>query len=138
MPNMTGPEIDEFLAQPLKAQLVILRPSGMPHLVPVWYLWVGGRALVAAVNDSVKVRNIRLNSAVALCVGTAGRLHSFVSIEGTAALNADGVEPIIHQICARYDGPVRGPEYALELLEGFSMTLIEIASDRFITWRDDA
>ena len=33
MPNMTGPEIDELLAQPLTAQLVTLRPSGMPHLV---------------------------------------------------------------------------------------------------------
>ena len=99
---------------------------------------MGGRSLVVAVNDSVKVRNIRRNSAVALCVGTAGRPHSFVTIEGTAALNADGVEPIIHQICTRYDGPVRGPEYAVELLEGFSMTLIEITPDRFITWRDDA
>lgn len=138
MATLTTAEIEEFLSHPRVAQLVTLRASGMPHVAPVWFLWENGRALVMADGDAVKVRNIRRNPAVALCVSTAGRPYSYVTIEGMADVTAEGLADMAHKTCALYDGPERGAEFARELLAGGGMALIAIAVDRIISWKDDA
>ena len=138
MASLTIEEIDAFLSQPLTAQLVTLRASGTPHVAPVWFLWDEGRAFVMADSGAVKVRNIRRNSAVALCVSTPGRPYAFVTIEGAAASDAEGLESMVQRICVNYDGPVRGPEFARELLADERMALITITPGRIISWKDDS
>ena len=138
MARLTDEEIGEFLSRPLTAHLVTLRRSGTPHVAPVWFLWEGDRALVMADSGAVKVRNIRRNPAVALCVSTPGQPYAFVTIEGTAAVDAEGLESMAHRTCTLYDGPERGPEFARELLEGERMTLIAITPGRIVSWKDDS
>ena len=138
MATLTTEEANEFLSQPLTAQLVTLRASGTPHVAPVWFLWDDGRAFVMADSGAIKVRNIRRNPAVALCVSTPGRPYAFVTIEGTAATGADGMESMVHRICVNYDGPERGPEFARELLADERMSLIAITPNRVISWKDDS
>ena len=137
MARLTTEELDEFLSQPHLAHLVTLRASGTAHVAPVWFLWDAGRVYVMADADAVKVRNIRRNPAVAVCVATPGRPYSFVTIEGTADTGAEGMEAMVHRICVNYDGPERGPEFARELLGDERMTLITITPDRIISWKDD-
>ena len=43
---------------------------------------------------------------------------------------------MFERICVRYDGPVRGAEYAKELLAEERMSLIEIQLTRVIGWKD--
>ncbi len=138
MAKLTAEEIDAFLFQPLTAHLVTLRASGTPHVAPVWFLWDEGRALVMADAGAVKVRNISRNPAVALCVSTPDRPYSYVTVEGAAASDSEGLESIVHRICVNYDGPVRGPEFARELLADERMALITITPDRIISWKDDS
>ena len=138
MATLSREEIEEFLSQPVLVQLVTLRASGTPHVAPVWFLWDQGKALVMADAGAVKVRNIRRNPAVALCVSTPGRPYSFVTIEGTAATASDGLDSAVERICVQYDGPVRGPEFAKELLADGRMALITITPDRIISWKDDS
>ncbi len=138
MATLTEAEINEFLSRSLTAHLVTLRRSAVPHVAPVWFLWEGGRALVMADENAVKVRNIRRNPAVALCVSTPDRPYAFVTIEGTAVVNAEGLESMAHSACTKYDGPERGPEFARELLAAGHMTLIAITPDRIISWKDDS
>ena len=138
MASLTTPEIDAFLAQPRIAQLVTLRPSGTPHIAPVWFLWQDGRVLVMADGDAVKARNIRSNPAVALCVSTPDRPYSYVTIEGLADLTKDGLDAMTRETCARYEGPERGAEFAAQLLADGGMVLIAITVDRIISWKDDA
>ena len=51
----------------LQSQQVIwfcsVRPDGRPHLVPIWFVWVGGWIYVSTDPKSVKSRNIRANAA---------------------------------------------------------------------------
>ena len=138
MARLTTQEIDAFLAQPRTAQLVTLRPSGTPHVAPVWFLWQDGRVLVMADGDAVKVRNIRSNPAVALCVATPARPYSYVTVEGMADVTKDGLEAMAHQTCVLYEGPERGAEFARELLADGGMVMIAITVDRIISWQDDA
>ena len=137
MANLNQEEIAEFLAQPRTAQLVTLRPSGTPHVAPVWFLWDEGRALVMADAKAVKVRNIRHNPAVALCVSTPDHPYTFVTIEGTADIASGGLEDMVQRTCVLYEGLERGMEFAAELLGDERLELISISVDRFISWKED-
>ncbi len=112
-------------------------PTGTPHVAPVWFLWDDDRALVMAGRTTVKVRNIHRNSAVALCVPTADRPYSFVTVEGTAEVTDIGLEDMVRRICVLYDGDERGAEFAAELLAQERLTLIVISPGRLISWKDD-
>ena len=137
MASMSRSDIDDFLSQQYLAHLVTLRPSGTPHVAPVWYLWDQDKMVIMADAGAVKVRNIRRNPAVSVSVATPGRPYAFVSVEGSASAGVDGMETMVERICVKYDGPERGPEYAKELLADERMTLITITPDRFISWSED-
>ena len=137
MTTLNPEEIDSLLSEPITGTLVTLRPSGAPHQAPVWFLWGQGRIFVIAGADSVKARNIRRNPAVSLCVATTIRPYSYVTVEGHAVTDSRELESVTRRICTHYDGPVRGPEYARELLEDGDMTLITITPERFMTFRSD-
>jgi len=137
MATLSREEIDEFLSQPRTCHLVTLRPSGTPHVAPVWFLWDHGRALVMADSGAIKVRNILRNPAVALCVSTPGHPYVFVTIEGTADIGTEGLEDMVRRTCSHYEGPERGAEFAEELLADERLTLISIIADRFISWKED-
>ncbi|MCY4417944.1 MAG: PPOX class F420-dependent oxidoreductase [Chloroflexi bacterium] len=137
MGTLNTAEVDEFLSQPRTAQLVTMRRTGAPHVAPVWFLWDNGQALVMADRASVKVRNIRRNSTVALCVCTPDHPYSFVTIEGTADIADSGLEDMVRRICVLYEGDERGAEFAAELLTDERLTLIVISPGRFISWKED-
>ena len=137
MASLNRDEIEEFLSQPRTAQLVTLRAAGTPHVAPVWFLWDGGRALVMADAGAIKVRNIRRNPAVALCVCTPDHPYVFVTVEGTADIATGGLEDMVQRTCVLYEGEQRGREFAAELLAEERMTLIAISPDRFISWKED-
>ncbi len=143
MATLTREEIEDFLSQPRTAHLVTLRASGTPHVAPVWFLWDPGaslrkgKALVMADSAAVKVRNIRRNPAVALCVSSPGHPYVFVTLEGVADVGTGGLEDMVRRTCILYEGPERGTEFAAELLGDGRLALITIAADRIITWKED-
>ena len=137
MAKLTAAEIDDFLAQPRTAQLATLRASGTAHLAPVWFLWNDGKASVMADAGAVKVRNIRRNPAVALCVATPDHPYNYVTIEGTANITGDGLEDMVRRTCVLYEGQQRGAEFATEMLRDERLTLIVISVDRIISWKED-
>ncbi len=137
MANLTVEEINAFLSQPRTAQLVTLRASGTPHVAPVWFLWDNGQALVMADSGAIKVRNIRRNPAVALCVCTPGHPYEFVTLEGRANVSSGGLDDMVRRTCILYEGPERGAEFAGQLLSDERLALITISVDRFISWKED-
>ena len=137
MGTLNTAEVDEFLSQPRTAQLVTLHAAGTPHVAPVWFLWDNGRALVMADRAAVKVRNIRRNSAVALCVCTADHPYSFVTIEGTANITDSGLDDMVRRTCVLYEADERGAEFAAQLLADERLILIVISPGRFISWKED-
>ena len=58
-------------------------------------------------------------------------------IEGKASLITDNLGPIVRKICTRYDGQIRGAEFARELLTAENMVLIDIRIGRVVSWEDD-
>jgi hypothetical protein len=106
-------------------------------MAPVWYLVEGRRVLVMAYANAVKMRNIRLNPAVALSIATDQRPYKYVVLEGSGRITDDNVLPVIERICVQYNGPEEGPAYGRLLLSGGPMLLIDISVTRVTGWKHD-
>lgn len=65
--------------------LATVRPTGRPHLVPLWFVWVSGSIYLCVAGGSVKVRNIAANPAVALALESGS---APVVVEGQATVVA--------------------------------------------------
>ena len=137
MTRLSAVEIDSELTKPHVAHLVSIRPDGRPHVAPVWYARDGGRVWVMTGSGTAKARNITNNPAVSLSIAAPGRPYWYIVLEGIASLTKDNMESMVKNICTLYDGPVRGAEFARELLTEEDMVLIDIRIERVISWQDD-
>lgn len=137
MTRLSAVEIDSQLTKPHVAHLVSIRPDGRPHVAPVWYARDGGRVWVMTGSGTAKARNITNNPAVSLSIAAPGRPYWYIVLEGIASLTKDNMESMVKNICTLYDGPVRGAEFARELLTEEDMVLIDIRIERVISWQDD-
>ncbi|PKB72503.1 MAG: hypothetical protein BZY75_06600 [SAR202 cluster bacterium Io17-Chloro-G7] len=137
MANMTKDEIAAYLAEAHIAHLVTVRATGRPHVAPVWFLEDNAKAYVMADANAVKVRNIGRNPAVSLSIATDQRPLKYVVLNGDAQLAEGEITDMVERICVRYDGPVRGVEFAKELLAEDRMKLIEIHLTRVTGWKDE-
>ena len=63
--------------------LASVRPTGRPHLVPLWFVWAGGRIYLCVAGTSVKARNLAVNPAVALALESGS---SPIVVEGQATI----------------------------------------------------
>ena len=137
MTRLSAAEIDSQLTKPHVAHLVSIRPDGRPHVAPVWYERDGGQVWVMTGSGTAKARNITNNPAVSLSIAAPGRPYWYIVLEGIASLTKDNMESMVKNICTLYDGPVRGAEFARELLTEEDMVLIDIRIERVISWQDD-
>ena len=137
MAELSQQEINEYLSEPHVANLVTVRPGGRPHVAPVWFLPEEGRVWVIAGETAVKVRNIRRSPDVALSVAADSRPYRYVILEGQATVTESNLEDMVERICVRYDGPVRGAEFARELLSSGGTVLIQVQVNKTISWVDD-
>lgn len=77
---------EERLRTDLIAWLGSVRPSGHPHLVPVWFSWDGEELLILSQPDTQKVRNLKHNPHVTIALDDSRTGHDVVLLEGTATL----------------------------------------------------
>src|SRR6187399_2621634 len=86
----------EFLATIPNVTVATIRPDGLPQLTPNWFLWTGSSFLISTAASTVKVRNLRLDPRIVLCVDD-------VQVTGTATLvEGDAVREPTLDICRKY------------------------------------
>ena len=89
--TMSDQEISEFLEQSRTVTLASNGPSGLPHLVAMWYGLIDGKLYFETKAKSQKVANLRRDPKIA-CMVEAGDTYDQlrgVSIEGTAVIIDD-------------------------------------------------
>ena len=134
--TMALDELDRFLAKPHIARLATIYPNGKPHVVPIWFLAEEGAIFMSTGADSVKVRNLRKNSQVAVTIDTWDgdfKLKGVV-IEGKAELITDGVKEIARKILIKYIGEqgLNSPP-ARERLS-WPLIVIKINPEKILSW----
>lgn len=108
---MTTDEIAVFVEQSRTATMATNGPSGVPHLVAMWYGVVDGKVYFETKTKSQKVKNLRRDPAIA-CMIEAGDTYDQlrgISIEGTAHIIEDPEDPEFWaagvSVFERYNGP---------------------------------
>lgn len=104
--------------------LATVRPSGKPHLVPIWFVWVSERFWICT-SASTKTRNILHNSQVSVSLESG---NDPVVAEGTARIH-DQPYPteVADAFASKFDWDIRQPT-----ADGSYDALIEISVDRWL------
>jgi nitroimidazol reductase NimA-like FMN-containing flavoprotein (pyridoxamine 5'-phosphate oxidase superfamily) len=139
--SATQAQIDAFLATPgLLGRLATVSPQGMPHVVPVWYLWEEGCLWIHSFESTRKVRQLRQRPACALVVDVTEKIEGLtaVLIEGQADLVTaprSEVRARAERVYRRYLSPEElaapEPQSWLDSEEGL---ILKIVPRRIIAW----
>ena len=117
MAEFDAERLAEFLRPARIAVLATVGRDGTPQVTPVWYGYEDGRLTVAANESSAKVRNLRRDSRLSVCVYAGERGSQYAALYGRAGLaHGDGVWPQVRSIVERYESPENVDEYMRELM----------------------
>src|SRR3989337_1499684 len=96
---------DKFLKSQKILRLATIDKRGVPHIVPVWYLYQGGLFYVGTNTTTEKAKNVKKNPKVSYCVDAGIRSPIYgVMGKGIARLilNKKIVSGITKKILLRY------------------------------------
>ena len=110
------PQVERRLQAEQNLWLATVRPTGTPHLVPIWFVWVAGKIYLCTGADSVKVRNLTRNPQVAIALedGT----HP-VMIEGRAqSIDAERADAaVVAEFQRKYDWDITTDDTYTQVIE---------------------
>jgi PPOX class probable F420-dependent enzyme len=81
--------------------------DGQPQSSPVWFMWDGASLWLRSQAQAGKVGNIKANPRVAFHLADDGHGGNIITIEGTAALEAEPPKQLLQAYFAKYDEAIR-------------------------------
>jgi len=126
---------DKFLKSQKILRLATIDKKGMPHIVPVWYLYKEGIFYVGTNTFTKKAKNVKKNPKVSFCVDAGIRSPIFgVMGRGVAKLilNKKIVSSITKKILLRYFSSLNNNS-AQELLAQTDC-IIKITPKKITVW----
>ena len=107
--RMSDEEVATFIEQQRSATIATIGPSGLPHLVAMWYAVIDGQVWIETKAKSQKVVNLRRNDSFSFLVEdglTYDQLRG-VSLEGRGVIveDADALWKVGVSVFERYTGP---------------------------------
>ena len=137
----TQTQIDSFLATPrLLGRLATVSARGMPHVVPVWYLWADGCIWVHSFESTRKVRQLRKHAECAIVIDVIEKVEGLtaVLVEGEAELVTEPrpeVRRRAERVYRRYLSPEelagKDPQSWLDSAEGL---ILKITPRKITAW----
>jgi nitroimidazol reductase NimA-like FMN-containing flavoprotein (pyridoxamine 5'-phosphate oxidase superfamily) len=125
----------QFLKKQKILHLATIDNKGTPHLVPVWYKYVGKKFYISTNTKTSKAKNIAKSNKVCFCID-AGVWSPIDGVMGTGRAklikDSDKVKKIASQILLRYFKTLKGRS-AKQLLDQTDC-IIEITPLRVTSW----
>ncbi len=113
-----------FLREQHHAVIATIQPDGQPQLTPNWYWWDGERIWISTLDWTVKVRNVKRDPRVTLCIDSGKRRENYVQIFGTAEVIEGDVRATTMDLIRKYE-PIE--EDAVRHWEGIKKDRVLIA-----------
>lgn len=128
---------DNFLKTQKILRLATIGKKGMPHIVPVWYLYSQKKFFVGTNTRTKKAKNIKKNKRVCICVDAGIHSPNIVGVMGLGnaklILEKNKVKTIAKKILKRYFKSLENKS-AKELLDDTDC-IIEINPKKLSTWK---
>ena len=128
---LTPGELDEFLSQPHIAIVATASPTGVPHAMPIWYLWRDGKILFHTGETSKKMRNLKKNNRISVVVDSKVAPYKVAVIEGVAETTT-GDSTLAREMAVHYLGEKQGERYASASTG--PGTLVTVSPTKIISW----
>jgi len=95
------PEREHLLLTTHHAIVATIGADGAPQVTPNWYLWDGEAFWISTLDWTVKVRNVRRDPRVTLCIDPGVRSTDYVQVAGLAEVIGgdvrEGTLPLIRK-----------------------------------------
>jgi PPOX class probable F420-dependent enzyme len=137
---MSDEEVAEFIEQSRTATLASIGPSGMPHLVAMWYGYIDGKIYFETKAKSQKAVNFRRDPRAVVSI-EAGKTYDQlrgVSIEGNVTIIDDTTadeywQPAI-SVYERYNGPYSPEVHQFVEIMMNKRVIVRVDPVRIRTW----
>ncbi|RDJ32208.1 MAG: pyridoxamine 5'-phosphate oxidase family protein [Crenarchaeota archaeon] len=127
---------DEFLKSQKILRLVTISEKGIPHVVPVWYIYSEKKFYIGTNTRTKKAKNLLRNKKVSFCIDTGIKSPDIYGIMGNANAKLiqeeNTVNKIAKKILLRYFKSLENKS-AKELLDDTDC-IIEINPRKIVTW----
>ncbi len=134
-------EVDRFLGSQHVMRLATASPRvGVPHVVPVWYMYEGGAFYIGTNARTTKARNVRETGRAGFCIDAGVHSPDIFGVAGQGRaelLTGGGVMDTASRILSRYYGgaaAVADSPAAQELLADTDCIIL-VRPDRMTSWR---
>jgi PPOX class probable F420-dependent enzyme len=97
------PEHIEFLKTQAHAIVATIQPDGTPQLTPNWYWWDGERIWISTLDWTVKVKNLKRDRRITLCIDAGKRRANYVQVFGTAEVIEGDVKDTTLDLIRKYE-----------------------------------
>jgi PPOX class probable F420-dependent enzyme len=128
---MSDEELQEFLSQPLIADVVTLKKDGSPQITPVWYDFDGTYLYFSTTTDRAKARNLKRDNRTSICIRNEDA-HKVVLFAGTTDILDDRDHVGVRRIVVRYMAPDKVDGF-LSGLET-NRVIVRVKPTRTISW----
>jgi len=127
---------DEFIKSQKILRLATVDKKGMPHIIPVWYLYKNGNFYVGTNTSTKKAKNVKKNPKVSFCVDLG--VHSpIIGVMGIGnaklILRKNDVARIAKKVLLRYFKNLNNRS-AQELLSQTDC-IIKIVPKKITSWK---
>ena len=130
-------EYDKFLRKQKILHLATISKNGMPHVVPVWYLYSKKKIYVGTNTKTEKAKNVKNHKKVSFCVDVGINSPKIYGVmgKGTAKLikEKNKVLRIEKRILLRYFKTLNNKS-ARELIDDTDC-IIEIVPKKYSVWK---
>ena len=128
---------DEFLKNQKILHLATVDKIGMPHIVPVWYMYMSKKIFIGTNTKTEKAKNVKNHKKVSFCVDVGVNSPNIFGVmgKGNAKLIKDktSVLRLAKKILLRYFKTLNNKS-AKELLDDTDC-IIEIVPKEFSVWK---
>jgi PPOX class probable F420-dependent enzyme len=130
-----SPEHEAFLRDQWHAIVGTIQPDGAPQLTPNWFWWDGERFWISTLDWTVKVRNLKRDPRITLCIDAGGRRLNYVQVFGTAEVIEGDVKAITLDLIRKYEKTEEASQRHWEQIKK-DRVLIAVTPTR-MQWRYD-
>ena len=102
-PDDITPERDRFLRTTHHAIVATIASDGTPQVTPNWYLWDGAVFWVSTLDWTVKVKNLRRDPRVTLCIDPGVRRVDYAQVKGIAEIIEGDVREGTLELIRKYE-----------------------------------
>ncbi len=130
-------ERDKFLRKQKILHLASVDKNGMPHIIPVWYLYSGKKIYIGTNTKTQKAKNVKSHKKVSFCVDVGVNAPNIFGVmgKGNAKLitNKKKVSTLAKRILLRYFKTLN-KKSAKEILDDTDC-VIEITPKEYSIWK---